>query len=291
LSTAPTSSSKRKRTQDGQGQHGGDSDGDLEYEDGRDNLSILCDLFRAEGYLATPLLVDSSCLGAATRRQRWFVLLWRADPGQDPTHLRENSKSILTSFQRSPRPVEAFLLPCDHPHVEGWLRSWLQQRQGGVEGDGGARLKWKTARSIFYKQRGLEWPTPKKEDPLSNSDSLTLVQKLSLQCLSQREADALRYHLISDSCLGDRFVDLYPSLPRQRPSAHTVRCLLPHSIIFGMGRRRLLVPCEIAALHGWESCPLSWKWREVCDLTGNSFQGQSVGACVAIIFALWATKK
>lgn len=261
-------------------------------------------------------LLQASDFGAPQRRQRWYILAIRLG-GQTRTSMTSTTSMSSASFQRRVRdilstcklpklPVEAFLLPANHPSVEAWL--------GAFRCSPGASKrcpsqKWEQLHKNYVEAQGLPWPAE-----LAPSQQQSLADAVQQSSLTEREASVLSYLLLSN-CEAS-IVDLSQSINRLPMAKGLAPTVMPGGALFSLSQMRFLIPPELFALQGLpfkvvaeppsslhstssassvrskrqNTCLAGLEapeasWAFLAELAGNAFCGHCAAACLIAILA------
>ena len=160
---------------------------------------------------------------------------------------------------------------------------WLQQAaMGGTRESTRENLKWKRDHKAIFADAGLVWL------PVYSEQFKSMVAEAGM---CSREAEVLHFHdrlsPVDLMATDDELLDLSQSLGRARGSRGLVPTIHPTARLWLRRRSRWLLAPEAVRCQGFD-VPVglpAWTHRQVFDLIGNSFHGDSCIAALVVALA------
>ena len=228
------------------------------------------------------------------RRRVWIPCYHWPDIASLPDEaagLTEMSNNLLKSLTES-KPMQRSLLPttlchsmsqilmdeCDD-EFQHWLGEAIRHKHRVSEDD---TLKWRRLHHEAFSAAGLEWP------PVYCAEFQNMVAEFGI---GVREAEYIHYEervkpviLIASE---DEVLDVSQGLGRGLHTADTIPTITPVARLWLRRRKRWLVAPEAIRAQGYDLPPGARRFshRQILDLIGNSFHGDSLIAALCVALA------
>ena len=230
------------------------------------------------------------------RKRVWLPCYYWPDIASLPYEaagLTEMANHLLKSLTES-KPMLRSLLPttlchsmsqilmddCDD-EFQHWLGEAIGHKHRVAADDS---LKWRRLHHEAFSDAGLEWP------PVYSAEFQSMVAEFGI---GPRAAEYIHYEErmrpVSLIASEDEVLDVSQGLGRGLHAANTIPTITPAARLWLRRRKRWLLAPEAIRAQGYDLPPgaRKFKHRQILDLIGNSFHGDSLIAalCVALSFA------
>ena len=253
------------------------------------NLAVLLAKLRSLGYVAPYHILNPKARVDVRRARVWFACyFWPAllECGEAAAQLTDMSSELLRHLSQ---PVDRcylmgdLLLDESHKVFEFWNRAACSGREQKAAGEvEDSRFKWCELHKQTYTSAGLEWP------PVFGTAFARMCQSARM---TERECEIVHFYDRTNSvellAAEDQALDLSQSIVRAAFAGGVMPCITPRSRLWLRRRRRWLLAPEAVACQGYDApTNLSdWSHRQVLDLIGNSFHGESSLLSLAVALA------
>ena len=254
------------------------------------DLHKVIETLNEAGYVAHFEILSSLAYGCAQHRDRLYLFAVLVSPETVP-QLEEDVcmpacmrqlPLLLRGFRIPCRPIESFLLPCEHTSVEGWQEAQRANKRADKQVKVDA--KYEADHLLAYREMSLTWPPDFKEDP-------SFLDRADYLCNRQLEVAwyiARQYEQRGTKVETTRDLNMSLSWQQDKTSLDA-HCLVSTSRPWLLLRQRSMCGAEALTLQGFpesylKSYPTSFTDPQLLDLAGNAFNGFVLLAAISAFF-------